>query len=329
MRFDPGLERSQNIFFPVLEGIGAFAFNGRMSIPPKIEGALLRDYTTFQVGGPCRALYDCVAPEQLIDTVQMLAEKNEPLMVIGQGSNLLVSDAGLDLTVVRYFSEEPSVEIKGSRVVISGGSRVDELARVCIESGLGNVTFCSGIPGTVGGAIAGNAGAFGQQVGDVLAAVELLSLDGTVRTATAEELQFSYRHSLLKETGEVVISAVFDLEPASEHDMQARRGEIMQFRRERHPDWKSEPCAGSFFRNIEPTSKVARRQAAGYFLEQSGAYEMRIGGAYVFPKHANMIIAGPDATAGDVFALSEQLRAAVKERFSIELIREVRALGDF
>lgn len=300
-----------------------------MHIPLKIDGALLRDYTTFRVGGPCRALYDCAEPEQLIETVQMLAAQNEPFMVIGQGSNLLVSDAGLNLTVVRYFSETPHVSIDGNRVAISGGSKADDLARVCIEAGLGDITFCSGIPGTVGGAIAGNAGAFGQQMGDVLAGVELLALDGTMRMVPATELAFSYRHSLLKENGEVVVRAFFELEPASEHDMQARREEIMQFRRERHPDWKNEPCAGSFFRNIEPTSKVERRKAAGYFLEEAGAHGIRVGGAYVFAKHANMLIAGPDSSASEVFALSEQLRAAVKERFGIELIREVRALGPF
>ena len=300
-----------------------------MQIPPKIERALLSDYTTFQVGGPCRALYDCSEPEQLIETVRMLVAQNEPFLAMGQGSNLLVSDAGLDLSVVRYFSEEPQFAIEGNRISISGGSKIDDLARVCIQAGLGDLTFCSGIPGTVGGAIAGNAGAFGQQIGDVLESVELLALDGSVRTVSAEELQFSYRHSLLKETGEVVIRAFFELEPASEHDMQARREEIMQFRRERHPDWRNEPCAGSFFRNIEPSSKAERRQAAGFFLEESGAHGMRVGGAYVFPNHANMLIAGPDATASDVFSLSEQLRAAVKERFGIELIREVRALGEF
>lgn len=300
-----------------------------MHMPRKIEGALLRDYTTFKLGGPCRALFDCATPEQLIASVRMLSRQGEPFMVIGQGSNLLVSDAGLELNVVRYFSEEPQVSIDGNRVVISGGSRADDLARVCIQAELGDLTFCSGIPGTVGGAIAGNAGAFGQQIGDVLASAELLAQDGSIRTVSADELQFSYRHSLLKESGEVVVRAFFELEPANEHDMQARREEIMQFRRERHPDWKNEPCAGSFFRNIEPSSKAERRQAAGFFLEEAGAHGMCVGGAYVFPKHANMIIAGPEATAGDVFNLSEQMREAVRERFGIELVPEVRALGKF
>lgn len=300
-----------------------------MQNPPKIERALLRDYTTFQVGGPCRALYDCATPAELIETVRMLAAQRERMLVIGQGSNLLISDAGLDLSVVRYFSGEPRFSVNGNRVEISGGSKVDDLARGCIQAGLGDVTFCSGIPGTVGGAIAGNAGAFGQQIGDALASVELLALDGSVRTVSAHDLQFAYRHSVLKETGEVVVRAFFELGPSNEHDMQARREEIMQFRRERHPDWRSEPCAGSFFRNIEPSSKAERRKAAGFFLEESGAHGMRVGGAYVFAKHANMLIAGPGATAADVFKLSEQLRAAVKEHFGIELIREVRTLGEF
>jgi UDP-N-acetylmuramate dehydrogenase len=295
----------------------------------KTEHALLRNYTTFQLGGPCRALYDCAEPEALREMVRMLSSQNEPFMVMGQGSNLLIADEGLDLSVVRYFSEEAQVEISGNRMIISGGSKVDDLARSAIGAGLGDLTFCSGIPGTVGGAIAGNAGAFGQQIGDVLESVELLAPDGSVRLADAAELDFSYRHSALKETGEIVLRAFFELKPAKTHDMTAQREEIMQFRRERHPDWKAEPCAGSFFRNIEPSSKAERRQAAGYFLEQAGADRLKVGGAYVFAKHANMLIAGPDSTAAEVFALSEQMRAAVKARFGIELIREVRALGNF
>jgi UDP-N-acetylmuramate dehydrogenase len=295
----------------------------------KTKQALLSNFTTFQLGGPCRALFECADPAALSEVVRMLSAQHEPFMVMGQGSNLLISDEGLDLNVVRYFSEEAQVSLLGNRMVISGSSKVDDLARVAIEAGLGDVTFCSGIPGTVGGAIAGNAGAFGQQIGDVLASVELLALDGSVRSVSAAELDFSYRHSLLKETGEMVLRAFFELQPASTHDMTAQREEIMQFRRDRHPDWKAEPCAGSFFRNIEPSSKAERRQAAGYFLEQAGADKMTVGGAYVFAKHANMLIAGSGATAAEVFALSEQMRAAVKSQFGIELIREVRALGNF
>lgn len=295
----------------------------------KIDGALLRDFTTFQIGGPCRALYSCATPNQLQEAVDSLVGSGEKFIVIGQGSNLLVSDSGLDVSVVRYFSETPLLELNGNRVSVSGSTKLDDFANGCIDAGLGDVVFCSGIPGTVGGAIAGNAGAFGQQIGDVLESVELLSLDGKLRVATAEELSFSYRNSELKKTGEVVVRAHFKLSDFDRDEMQKRRAEIMQFRIEKHPDWRNEPCAGSFFRNVEPTSKVDRRQAAGYFLEQSGAMGRKIGDAYVFEKHANMLIGGAGATAQDVFELSSNLQRDVFEKFGIELVREVMLLGDF
>ena len=111
--------------------------------------------------------------------------------------------------------------------------------------------------------------------------------------------------------------------------MQAERERIMEFRREHHPDWHKEPCAGSVFRNIEPTSAADRRQAAGRFLEEAGAKVMRVGGARLYEKHANIIVADPGCTAQDVWELSEQMAAAVKEKFGIDLVREVRFIGDF
>ena len=111
--------------------------------------------------------------------------------------------------------------------------------------------------------------------------------------------------------------------------MQAERERILEFRREHHPDWHKEPCAGSVFRNIEPTSAVERRKAAGYFLEEAGVRSFKVGGAKIYEKHANIIVADPGCTAQDVWELSEQMAAAVKEKFGIDLVREVQFLGKF
>ncbi len=292
--------------------------------------AEMRNYTTFKLGGECPALIDCPDAETLLAAASVLVERAVDFMVIGQGSNLLVSDEGLDSVVLRYCSEkQPNVQIEGNRVRVSGNTLVDDLARLTIENGVGDISFCSGIPGTVGGAIAGNAGAFGQQIGDVVKSVRLMELDGSVRDFSVAELAFEYRSSKLKQTGAVVLEAVLKLLPADREMMQKERDRIMELRREKHPNWKENPCAGSVFRNIEPTSAAERRQAAGWFLEEAGAKNFRVGGARLFEKHANIIIADAGAKASDVFELTERMIAAVEAKFGFALEREIKLVGRF
>ena len=293
------------------------------------ENAPLRDYTTFRLGGPCPLLIEGATAAQLPAIIQLLNKAGQPFLVIGQGANLVVADKGIDQVVIRFCSDKPTIKGSGNSVTVSGDTLLDDLAVFTIQNEAGDLSYCSGIPGTVGGGIAGNAGAFGRQMGDHLVSVELLGLDGKVRTVLHGELEFAYRHSKLKETGEIVLSATFELPAAEKKVMQAERERIMEFRRTHHPDWHKEPCAGSVFRNIEPTSAAERRQAAGRFLEEAGAKTMRIGGARLYEKHANIIVADPGCTAQDVWELSEKMAAAVKEKFGIELTREVRFLGNF
>ncbi len=295
-----------------------------------VPGACLRDYTTFRLGGSCTALIDCPDADALSGTAQVLAEAGIAFIVIGQGSNLLVSDKGIADVVLRYCSEAtPSIAIENERVVVSGHTLLDDLARLTIERGVGDVSYCSGIPGTVGGAIAGNAGAFGRQIGDVVESVRLMDRNGKIRQAEAAELSFEYRSSVLKQTGGIVLEAVLTLQPCDAETMLKERERIMELRRTKHPDWKTTPCAGSVFRNIEPTSAAERRQAAGWFLEQAGAKTFRVGGAHLYEKHANIIVADPTATAMDVYTLSEQMMGAVRDKFGFELEREIKLVGAF
>ncbi len=293
------------------------------------ENQPLSECTTFRLGGPCPLFFDSPSAEQLPVLIQKLTEKETPFLVMGQGSNLVISDEGLDCAVIRFCSETPNMEATGNRVTVSGDTLLDDLALFTIENNIGDLSFCSGIPGTVGGGIAGNAGAFGRQMGDHIISAEILGLDGTVRTIAPNELDFSYRHSKLKETGEIVLSAIFELPFENKKTMRLERERIIDFRRENHPDWHTTPCAGSVFRNIEPTSAVERRKSAGYFLEEAEAKTMQIGGARIFEKHANMIIGGEGCTAQNVWALSEQMKQAVQQKFDLELTREIRFLGDF
>jgi UDP-N-acetylmuramate dehydrogenase len=293
------------------------------------ENVPLRDYTTFRLGGPCPLLIEGATAGQLPAIIQRLNKAGQPFLVIGQGANLVISDQGIEQAVIRFCSDKPAIKSSGNRVTVSGDTLLDDLAVHTIENETGDLSYCTGIPGTVGGGIAGNAGAFGRQMGDHLISVELLGLDGNIRTVPRADLEFSYRHSKLKETGEIVLSATFELPTAEKAVMQAERDRIIQFRKDHHPDWHKEPCAGSVFRNVEPTSAAERRQAAGRFLEEAGAKTMRVGGARLYEKHANIIVADPGCTAQDVWELCGKMAAAVKEKFGIELVREVRFLGKF
>ncbi len=298
-------------------------------LPSARPHARLADYTTFGLGGPCRTLWPCATPDQLTAALSKLRQQAVPYALMGGGSNLLVDDTGLDLSVVRYFSTQPDIQINGNQVLVSGATLLDALAATTAAAGLDGVVYCSGIPGTVGGAVVGNAGAFGQQIGDVVAYIDYLEADGTRRQLPGTELGFAYRQSNLRSRGGVVLAAALQLRPGNVTALQAQREERLQLRRAKHPDWRTEPCIGSIFRNIEPTSAAGRRQAAGWFLEQAGAKSMRVGGAYVYPKHANIIVRTPDGTAHDVKDLADRMQAAVRAAFGFTLHREVILWGDF
>lgn len=293
------------------------------------EQAELSRVTTFQLGGPCLLLIDSPNSSQLPALIRWLHQEKRPSLIIGQGSNLVISDHGLDCVVIRFCSETPDIEHAGNRITVSGNTLLDDLARFTVEHAVGDLSFCSGIPGTVGGGLAGNAGAFGRQLGDHLVSADILNRSGKVRTVERKEFEFAYRHSKLKETGEIVLSATFDLPPEKANVLNAERERILQFRKEHHPDWHVTPCAGSVFRNIEPTSAAERRKAAGWFLEEAGAHSFRAGGARLYEKHANIIVGGENCTAQDIWNLSEKMKQAVKEKFGIDLTREVRFLGIF
>jgi len=249
--------------------------------------------------------------------------------LIGGGSNLLVSDHGLDTMVIRYACGGAPVQVSGPLLDVGAGMSLDSLAAFSVEQGLAGLVYCSGIPGTVGGAIAGNAGAFGKQLGDHVVSVRVMDRTGAVREVEGGELRFAYRASRLQETGEIVVSARLRLEAGQGGVLRQERADILALRREKHPDWHTQPTAGSFFKNIEPTSAAGRRQAAGWFLEQAGAKEMAVGGARVFEKHANIIVAGEGCKARDVLDLSRKMEEAVRVMFGLVLQREVRVLGAF
>lgn len=293
-----------------------------------IQSAAMRDYTTLKLGGPCRAMIFCGDSRSFADVARDLQAAGEPFLTVGAGSNLLVSDEGISEMVLRYVSRQPEISAVDDGIRVGAGTLLSDLCTYAIERDIENFTYCVGIPGTVGGAVAGNAGAFGRQIGDELISAEVLDYDGRIKTLVAPELEFAYRDSILKHSDGLLVDATFKTASGRSSDILEQAREFMRIRHERHPDYRAVPTAGSFFRNIEPSSAAERRRAAGWFLEQAGAYEMRFGGARVFEKHANIIIKdNPECRAADVLDLAAAMRAAVKQKFNIDLQREVKLVG--
>ncbi len=295
-----------------------------------VRGVRMAEVTTFRLGGPCRALVECPDAASVVRAVGALRAADVPILLIGGGSNLLVSDEGVDAVVVRHATEAPGFRREGEEVVAPAAAALDSLASFAVSEGLDGLLFASGIPGTVGGAVAGNAGAFGEDLAGRLVSVTVLDPDGRVREEDPSRFRFAYRHSAIPEQQAIVVGTRLRLarrDPASLH---AERNRILALRASRHPDWRRLPTAGSFFRNVEPTSAAGRRQAAGWFLEQAGALPMREGGARVFEKHANIVVAdGAGCTAADVDRLTRRMAGAVRAMFDLPLVPEVRRIGRF
>ena len=293
-----------------------------------LSSCVMADFTTFRLGGPVLCVIPCRVPQDVCRAADCL-EKNEiPFIIIGAGSNLVVSDEGLPCAVIRYLSEDPAIAQKGDSLNVGAGTKLDHLALYAATRGLKGLNHLTGIPGTVGGAVVGNAGAFGQQISDSLRSVTIRTSEGKVKEIMPQGLDFGYRDSNLKRSRDVVLSARFSLSPEDKDLLLKERREILDLRCQKHPDYRRLPTAGSFFRN-RASSEPENPQAAGWFLERAGAKTFRCGGAYVFEKHANMIVKDNSGTAQEVFDLSQKMTQAVKAAFGVTLTREVCFVGRF
>lgn len=292
--------------------------------------APLKDFTTFALGGPCLAMIECRAASDLTETVNRLRKEGINFVLMGFGSNTLASDHGVDTVIVRYATLDPIILQTDNKLHVNASTILDDLILFAIKKELQGLTSFSGIPGTVGGAIAGNAGAYGFEISGPLVDLTVLKPDSRVVTVPKKAVHFAYRDSDIKHNGDIILSATFELIPDKDAKaMKRSHDHIIANRHEKHGDWRQHPSAGSFFRNVEPTSKASPRQAAGWFLEQVGAKDLVIDGAHCFAKHANIITHDKDATAQSVYDLTLKMAEIVKSEFGIELVREVRLLGEF
>ncbi len=283
----------------------------------------LRQATTLQVGGPA----DLFCPARTTDQAQrfqeLAAEADLPLFILGGGSNILADDEGFRGLVLRI--ETTDFQPRGTLVTVGAGLGFDDLIHRTLQEGLCGLEFASGIPGTVGGAVMGNAGCYGHEIGEFIREAVTLGPDGRVRRRGPEDFGFRYRATDLRESGEILLEVVLELERADTAAAGEIRREHLADRARKHPG--DVPSAGSWFRNLPPPQPGDRRVAAGRLLEEVGAKDFVEGDARVFPKHANMIINAGRATSAQVRALASRMRQAVWDRFEVRLIQEVRYLG--
>ena len=286
--------------------------------PPQ-RSVPLRSYSSFKIGGDADLFMEALTLDELKSAVSLARQLALPFYVIGGGYNLLFDDAGFRGLIIkngtggRHLSGEDEIEVLG-------GTPLSEVVRFAQERSLEGFEFLAGIPGTVGGAIYGNAGAFGQSISALVKDAFLLDERGEERRGKGEILEFGYRFSWLKKKHEILLRAVLKGKPGDKKKIEKKMTENLEARKTKHPPWGT-ACAGSYFKNLilPDGSKVA----AGYLLEQVGAKELRIGDATVFPGHANFIINLALARSQDIRHLAQELRERVKAKFGLELEEEV------
>jgi UDP-N-acetylmuramate dehydrogenase len=288
-----------------------------------VTGMLLRDLTTLRIGGPATAVCRVRTPDDARRFLEFAAGHDLPTIALGGGSNVLALDEGFRGCVLRCDADDFTV--RGDTVIADAGLPFDTLVASSLAAGLTGLEFASGIPGSVGGAIVGNAGCFGHEIGEFLVEATVLDVDGRLDTIGPERFAFGYRRSALQGGGVLVLAVRLRLERGDTEAAGCARLERLAERRRKHPT--VEPCAGSWFRNLPPATPGGRRRAAGELLDAVGAKTMREGDAAVFPGHANIIINRGAATAAQVRTLVARMRETVRAHFGVTLAEEVRTLG--
>ncbi|HDR8181588.1 TPA: UDP-N-acetylmuramate dehydrogenase [Bacillus thuringiensis] len=283
-----------------------------------VNEALAR-YTTMKIGGPADILIVPKHVASIEKTLQLVKKYKTKWTVIGRGSNLLVSDLGIEGVVIRLGEGLDHLEVEKHRVRVGGGYPLIKLSTLLSRQGLSGLEFASGIPGSVGGAVYMNAGAHKSDISNILSKALILFENGTIEWLTHEEMSFSYRTSVLqrKRPG-IVLEAEFQLQVGEREGIVSVMQKNKDYRRETQP-W-NHPCAGSVFRNPTP-------YFAGDLIEKAGLRGYQIGGAQISEMHGNFIINTGGASAQDVLSLIALIKQTIKDKFGVEMHTEVEIIG--
>lgn len=276
-------------------------------------------HTTFRVGGPTDFFVTPKTKEDVRDVVRVCKEVGMPYYIIGNGSNLLVSDAGYRGVIIQIYKEMNEVKVEGDLVKAQAGALLSGIAAKALGAELTGFEFASGIPGTIGGACVMNAGAYGGEMKDVLESVTVLTGEGKIIELDRNELELGYRTSVIAKEGYIVLGAVLKLERGDGEKIKTYMDELKEKRVTKQP--LEYPSAGSTFKRPEG-------YFAGKLIEDAGLRGFQVGGAQVSEKHCGFVINRDHATAADIMELMRQVQIRVKENSGVDLEPEVKRLGD-
>lgn len=291
----------------------------RLNIETIKEDESLSKYTTFKIGGPARVLIEAKSDEEVLKLVRVFDEMKEDYLIIGNGSNLLITDAGIERPVIvldKNFSNITTID--EVTLYAEAGASLKSLANKALELGLGGLEAISGIPGTVGGAVYMNAGAYGSEIKDVVSKIRYIK-DDSIAELDASEANFAHRRSIFQDKGYIILGAYFKLEKKDKKDIEEEQRDYTQRRKDKQP--LEYPSAGSVFKRPE-----------GYYasklIEDAGLKGLSVGGAMVSKKHSGFIINTGSASFDDVVTLIEKVKAIVLEKFAVSLEEEIRIINE-
>ncbi len=285
-----------------------------------LVGEPMKKHTTFRVGGPAAYYVTPTNCEQVKQILVLCQQEQIPYFVLGNGSNLLVSDAGFDGVVIQIYKNMNQIQVNGETITAQAGILLSQVAKKAVENSLTGFEFASGIPGTLGGAVVMNAGAYGGELKDVLVSATVLTLDGEIQKLSVDELKLGYRTSIVKEEGYVVLEAELKLTAGDKAAIQKRMDELKVQRVEKQP--LEFPSAGSTFKR--PVGYFA-----GKLIQDSGLRGYQVGGAQVAEKHCGFVINRGNATAQDIVQLIRDVQRIVFEKYQVRLETEIKFLGEF
>ncbi len=278
----------------------------------------LMNYTFTKTGGPADVLVFPKTKEEVKEVVDYCRTHDLPWLVLGNASNLIVQDGGIR-GVVLMLTKMKEIRVEGSMVIAEAGAKLIDTTYAALDASLTGFEFACGIPGSIGGAVYMNAGAYGGEIKDVFAEVDVLLADGSMKTLSNEEMAFSYRHSSIQELNGIVLEARFQLTAGDFETIKGRMKELTELRQSKQP--LEYPSCGSVFKR--PVGHYT-----GQLIQQAGLQGLKWGGAQISEKHAGFIVNIDHATATDYTELIAHIQEVIKEKFDVVLETEVRIIGE-
>jgi UDP-N-acetylmuramate dehydrogenase len=290
----------------------------------RLDGRLKRDvilapYTSFGIGGPAKYFYVAHTPTETIRGVRAARDHGLKFFILGGGSNILFDDLGYSGLIIK--DECTRFFVHKNNMTAQSGALVDKMVDAALEAGLEGIEYAAGIRGTIGGAVYGNAGAFGHAINEILQSAVLYTHEAKIAVVNNDHFRFAYRKSSLSDSGDVVLSVRLSLKNGDRQKLADIIKERRKFREERHPVGLG--SAGSVFKNLRKLEEPNNVTPAGKILEEAGVRGMRVGGAAVFEKHCNIVVNLGGASSSDVKTLVANMAAATKAKLGLDLKREI------